>query len=42
MILSQSVLVVAVTVDGEGRREVLGVDLVNREAGRAGAIFCAG
>jgi transposase-like protein len=30
-ILSQAVLV-AVAVDGEGRREVLGVDLVNRES----------
>ena len=41
IIVSQAVLV-AVAVDWEGRRQILAVELANRESGRAGATFSSG
>ena len=42
IIISQAVLI-AVAVDGEGQRQILGVDLATTgRAGRAGATFCRG
>jgi len=41
VITSQAVLV-AVAVDGEGRRQILGVDLANRESRRVDGTSCWG
>jgi hypothetical protein len=38
-VIACQAVVIAVAVDGEGRRQVLAAELANREAARAGAIF---
>jgi len=39
--VSQAVLI-AIGIDWDGRRQVLAVELANRQSGRAGGIFCWG